>query len=99
MKGESTGIKGKVLNLAGGKELPFDDLYGVTIRAFNKFWVLYEAKPTILRFRPMTPGWKARHGVAGHLILKTWRRRYGFSQTKAAEMLVVSVSLVRKIEQ
>lgn len=91
-------MKGKIL-VAGGKEVPFDDLYGIIIRARSKLWVLHEEKPTVLRFRPMTPGWRAKHGVAGYLVLKAWRRRNGFSQSKAAAMLGVSVSLVRKIEQ
>jgi len=90
--------KGKVA-IAGGKELRFEDLYDLTIRALDKVWVLYDVTPTVLRFRPRHPFWHAKQGVPVGVILRAWREQKGLSQAKAAEVLGVSISLVQKVEQ
>ena len=98
MEYEGTKQKGKVA-IAGGKELRFEDLFDLTIRALNKVWVLFDVTPTVLRFRPRHPFWHAKQGVPVGVMLRAWRKQKGFSQAEAAEELGMSISLVQKVEQ
>ena len=98
MNDDGKRFKGKVL-IAGGKELRFNDLYEVMIRAGDKAWVFWDATETVLRFRPQRSFWHAKQGVPDDLVFRAWRQQKGFSQAKAAQVLGKSLSLVQKVEQ